>query len=229
MRSASSGSGRWSVRVSFGDAVIQMSTSSCVVRTTGMTTPLCSTRLNLINPYAGEARLPEPKRYGGFRRNVNHSATGPGQRSYDDATAVVEVDDADLRPQTTMRRNQSSEPRVLKIWYRQVGDFSPIGRYLRTMNTTSKSIYRGHRFPAEVIEQAVWLYFRFPLSLRMVEDLLAARGIIVSHETVRCWAEKFGRIYANKIRRRAPRFGDKWHLDEGVPRRHQQQWRCGAA
>lgn len=100
--------------------------------------------------------------------------------------------------------------------HRQVGDFSPIGRYLRTMNTTSKSIYRGHRFPAEVIEQAVWLYFRFPLSLRMVEDLLAARGIIVSHETVRCWAEKFGRIYANKIRRRAPRFGDKWHLDEVV-------------
>ena len=84
------------------------------------------------------------------------------------------------------------------------------------MNTTSKSIYRGHRFPAHVIEQAVWLYFRFPLSLRMVEDLLAARGIIVSHETVRCWAEKFGRIYANKIRRRAPWFGDKWHLDEVV-------------
>jgi len=50
----------------------------------------------------------------------------------------------------------------------------------------------------------------------MVEDLLAARGIIVSHETVRCWAEKFGRIYANKIRRRAPQFGDKWHLDEVV-------------
>jgi putative transposase len=84
------------------------------------------------------------------------------------------------------------------------------------MIKTSKSIYRGYRFPAEVIEHAVWLYFRFPLSLRMVEDILAARGIIVSHETVRCWAEKFGRIYANKIRRRAPQFGDKWHLDEVV-------------
>ena len=84
------------------------------------------------------------------------------------------------------------------------------------MMTTSKSIDRGYRFPAEVIEQAVWLYFRFPLSLRMVEDLLAARGIVVSHETVRCWAEKFGRIYASKIRRRAPQFGDKWHLDEVV-------------
>jgi putative transposase len=88
--------------------------------------------------------------------------------------------------------------------------------YLSAMMTTSKSIYRGYRFPAEVIQQAVWLYFRFPLSLRMVEDLLAVRGIIVSHETVRCWAEKFGRIYASKIRRRAPQFGDKWHLDEVV-------------
>jgi putative transposase len=88
--------------------------------------------------------------------------------------------------------------------------------YLSAMMTTSKSIYRGYRFPADVIEQAVWLYFRFPLSLRMVEDLLAVRGIIVSCEAVRCWAEKFGRIYANKIRRRAPQFGDKWHLDEVV-------------
>jgi putative transposase len=84
------------------------------------------------------------------------------------------------------------------------------------MIKTTRSIYRGDRFPAELIEHAVWLYFRFPLSLRMVEVLLSARGIIVSHETVRCWAEKCGRIYANKIRRRAPQFGDKWHLDEVV-------------
>jgi putative transposase len=49
-------------------------------------------------------------------------------------------------------------------------------------------LYRRHRFPAEVIGYAVWLYFRFPLSLRMVEEILAARGIIVSHETIRCWA-----------------------------------------
>ena len=80
-----------------------------------------------------------------------------------------------------------------------------------------KSLYRGHRFPAEVIAHAVWLYFRFPLSLRMVEDLLAARGIVVvSHETVRRWAEKFGRGFAKAIRLRAPQFGDKWHLDEVV-------------
>ena len=84
------------------------------------------------------------------------------------------------------------------------------------MTKTPSALYRGHRFPAEVIAHAVWLYFRFPLSLRMVEDLLAARDIIVSHETVRRWAEKFGRDFANKIRRRTPRYGDKWHLDEVV-------------
>src|SRR3954466_8255532 len=74
--------------------------------------------------------------------------------------------------------------------------------------------YAGYRFPAEVIRHAVWLYFRFPLSLRMVDELLAARGITVSHETVRQWARKFGQAFANQIRRRLPRAGDKWHLDE---------------
>ena len=78
----------------------------------------------------------------------------------------------------------------------------------------AKSPYAGYRFPAEVIGQAVWLYFRFPLSLRMVEEMLAARGIVVSHETVRQWALRFGREFANRIRRRLPRAGDKWHLDE---------------
>jgi putative transposase len=76
------------------------------------------------------------------------------------------------------------------------------------------SPYAGYRFPAEVISQAVWLYFRFPLSLRMVEEMLAARGIVVSHETVRRWALTFGQEFANRIRRRLPRAGDKWHLDE---------------
>src|SRR3982751_6496680 len=74
--------------------------------------------------------------------------------------------------------------------------------------------YTGYRFPAEVISHAVWLYFRFPLSLRMVEEMLAARGIIVSHETIRQWARKFGQNIANQIRRRLPRAGEKWHLDE---------------
>ena len=76
--------------------------------------------------------------------------------------------------------------------------------------------YRRHRFPKEVISYAVWLYFRFPLSLRMVEEMLAARGVEVTHETIRQWAEKFGREYAAVLRRRAPQRGDKWHLDEVV-------------
>jgi len=84
------------------------------------------------------------------------------------------------------------------------------------MKKPRPSLYARHRFPAEVISLTVWLYFRFPLSLRMVEEMLAARGILVSHETVRRWAEKFGREFANRIRRRTPRPGDRWHLDEVV-------------
>ena len=84
------------------------------------------------------------------------------------------------------------------------------------MTKPARARYAGYRFPAEIIGHAVWLYFRFPLGLRMVEELLAARGIIVSHETVRQWARKFGQQFANQIRRRLPRVGDKWHLDEVV-------------
>src|SRR6201988_4623781 len=82
------------------------------------------------------------------------------------------------------------------------------------MTTPARARYAGERFPHHNIRHAVWLYFRFPLGLRMVEELLAARGIIVSHETVRQWARKFGQAFANQIRRRLPRAGDKWHLDE---------------
>src|SRR3954453_17468304 len=74
--------------------------------------------------------------------------------------------------------------------------------------------FAGFRFPAAVISHAVWVYFRFPLSLRMVEEMLAARGITVTYETVRQWALKFGQEFANRIRRRLPCAGDKWHLDE---------------
>src|ERR1044072_841927 len=83
------------------------------------------------------------------------------------------------------------------------------------MTTAARSRYAGYRFPAAIISHAVWLYFRFPLGLRMVEEMLAARGIVVSHETVRQWARKFGQAFANQIRRRLPCAGDKWPLDEG--------------
>ena len=72
------------------------------------------------------------------------------------------------------------------------------------MTTPACPRYAGYRFPAEIISHAVWLYFRFPLSLQMVDEPLAARGIIVSHETVCQWALKFGQAFANQIRRRLP-------------------------
>ena len=79
--------------------------------------------------------------------------------------------------------------------------------------------YHRHRFPAEIIAHAVWLYYRFPLSLRDVEDLLAERGIEVSFQTVSEWVVKFGLKFAYQLRRRSSgNFADKWHLDERVPR-----------
>ena len=76
--------------------------------------------------------------------------------------------------------------------------------------------YAGYRFPPDVINYAVWLYYRFPLSLRMVEELLAARGIDLTYETVRRWSVKFGLGIARRIRSTALARGDKWHLDEVV-------------
>jgi transposase-like protein len=70
--------------------------------------------------------------------------------------------------------------------------------------------YKGYRYPVEVIAHCVWLYFRFPLSFREVEELMLERGVMVSHETIRRWCAKFGQSYANGLRRRRPRPGDKW-------------------
>jgi putative transposase len=74
--------------------------------------------------------------------------------------------------------------------------------------------YRGHRFPKEIISYCVWLYFRFGVSFRDVEELMAARGVLVSYETVRRWCDKFGQSFAAGLRKRRARTGDKWHLDE---------------
>src|SRR5271165_6065626 len=78
----------------------------------------------------------------------------------------------------------------------------------------TKISYSGYRFPPEIIHQAIWLYLRFTLSLRDVEDLLAERGIAVSYETVRRWVNHFGPIIAAELRRRRPRPHSIWHLDE---------------
>ncbi len=80
--------------------------------------------------------------------------------------------------------------------------------------TTADSPYKGHRFPQEIIAHAVWLYFRFSLSYRDVEELLAERGVILTYETARQWCRTFGQPYATHLRRRRPKPGDTWHLDE---------------
>ncbi|MDT9680974.1 IS6 family transposase [Streptomyces sp. TRM76323] len=80
----------------------------------------------------------------------------------------------------------------------------------------------------EVISHCVWLYFRFPLSFREVEELMLERGVIVSYETIRRWCVKFGQQYANALRRCQPRPGDKWHLDEvfvTINRERKYLWR----
>jgi putative transposase len=74
--------------------------------------------------------------------------------------------------------------------------------------------YKRHRFPPEIIQHAVWLYYRFNLSHRDIEDLLAVRGIVVSYESVRLWCNKFGPKYARRLKRRHQGFGDTFFIDE---------------
>jgi len=92
-----------------------------------------------------------------------------------------------------------------------------------------RSTYYRHRFPPEIISYAVWLYYRFALSFRDVEDLLAKRGGTVTYESIRQWCGKFGRAYAKQLRRRQGRLGDTWHLDEvfvSIGGRRQYLWRA---
>ena len=89
--------------------------------------------------------------------------------------------------------------------------------------------YHGYRFPPDIISHAVWLYYRFCLSFRDTEDLLAQRGVTVTHETIRQWCQRFGPVYARRLRRRRGRMGDTWHLDEvfvTIQGRQQYLWRA---
>jgi putative transposase len=76
------------------------------------------------------------------------------------------------------------------------------------------ALYRRHRFPGEIITHCVWLYHRFTLCFRDIEELMAMRGVTLTYETIRRWCLKFGQTYANGLRRRRPRPGDIWHCDE---------------
>ena len=89
--------------------------------------------------------------------------------------------------------------------------------------------YHGYRFPPDINSHAVWLYHRFCLSFRDVEELLAQRGVTVTYETIRQWCQRFGPVYARRLRRRRGRMGDTWHLDEvfvTIQGRRQYLWRA---
>ena len=93
----------------------------------------------------------------------------------------------------------------------------------------SKPLYHRRRFPAEIISHCTWLYFRFCLSYRDVEELMAERGVAVTYETIRDWSQKFGGTYAKRLRSRARRPGDRWHLDEvylSIKGKLQYLWRA---
>jgi len=95
--------------------------------------------------------------------------------------------------------------------------------------TSQPVSYRGYRFPPEIISHAVWLYYRFGLSFRDVEDLLAERGITVTYEAIRHWCRTFGLDYARRLRHRRGRQGDTWYLDEvfvKIQGRQQYLWRA---
>ena len=95
--------------------------------------------------------------------------------------------------------------------------------------TSQPPSYRGYRFPSEIISHAVWLYYRFGLSFRDVEDLLAERGITVTYEAIRLWCRAFGLNYARRLRRRRGRQGDTWYLDElfvKIQGQQQYLWRA---
>src|SRR5829696_9046837 len=86
--------------------------------------------------------------------------------------------------------------------------------------------YGRHQFPPVVIRQAVWLYLRFTLSYRDVEELLAERGLEVSYETIRRWVRKFGPQFARRLRAQRPRPSSQWHLDEMVVAIGGRFWTC---
>ena len=100
---------------------------------------------------------------------------------------------------------------------------------LRYGHTAHYHEIQNHRFPVEIISHAVWLYFRFSLSFRDVEELLCERGVTVTYEAIRKWSRKFGQQYAKQLRRRRPRLGDKWHMDEvflTIKGEHHYLWRA---
>jgi putative transposase len=142
-----------------------------------------------------DVALPDPQAVGAFQVTVDSYHLGP---------LVLGSVTANSQQFRRSQRRRSGIVRLAKV--------RAYGR-VPGMSTTSNP-YRGFRFPAEIINQAVWLYHCFSLSLREVELILAARDIVVSYESIREWSLRFGRAYAKTLKRRRPQPGDKWFLDE---------------
>lgn len=146
-----------------------------------------------------------------------------GTRTTANASRLWRTVNAEISIPVAQKEIESSRPkRILRSGLHTVGGHRQVARHLksrlrgRMTKPKQSGAFSGHRFPPEIIGYAVWAYHRFPMSLRDVEDLLAARGIVVSYETIRAWLAKFGSHYAKQIRRDRPRVADKWHLDEVV-------------
>jgi putative transposase len=82
------------------------------------------------------------------------------------------------------------------------------------MGVVSSSLCKGHRYPVKITSQHMWLHHRFPLRLPELEEMMLARSVVVSYETIRLWCAKFDQAFAHQLRRRRPHPGVKWHLDE---------------
>jgi putative transposase len=142
----------------------------------------------------------------------------------------IRVLDATLLDKSRTRRTQSASPSFsITAPRHRHGNGVRAGRWAGYDHGMAALSYRRHRFPPGIIQHAMWLYLRFTLSYRDVEDLLAERGLDVSYETVRRWVLKFGPMVACRLRQRRPRPSDRWHLDEMVVRiagRRMYLWRA---
>ena len=141
------------------------------------------------------------------RRGVDSSARDRGQHRHLQRRPYSSSQPASVRRAGRSRSDLGNEAGT---GYCQI---APASGRLGPMSIDAPS-YRGYRFPPEIISHAVWLYHRFRVSFRDVENMLAERGVTVSYEAIRLWCIKFGPEYARRLKRRQGRLGDAWHLDE---------------
>ena len=167
-----------------------------------------------INTSLNESKLPHPVR-------ANQLAEITRSSQYEPIEPLAKIErEAIERAIDTCNGNIPKAAALLEVSpstiYRkkQGWDTDLAGNRSNCLHNNRNQLYHGYRFPPEIISHAVWLYHRFCLSFRDVEDLLAERGIVVSYETIRSWCNKFGPAYARTIKKRRGSLGDTWYMDE---------------